>query len=66
MYADNITNAKNTDETLYGEKQQKYNLKNNLTPKALNKTLDNALSKIDSHLCPELVIENPLRPKTDI
>ena len=48
MYADNITKSmqRTIDETLYRrEKQQKYNLKNNLTPKALNKTLDNALSK---------------------
>ena len=48
MYADNITKSmqKTIDETLYRrDKQQKYNLKNNLTPKALNKSLDNALSK---------------------
>jgi excinuclease ABC subunit B len=48
MYADNITKSmqRTIDETLYRrEKQQKYNVKNNLTPKALNKTLDNALSK---------------------
>lgn len=48
MYADNITKSmqKTIDETLYRrDKQQAYNLKNNLTPKALNKSLDNALSK---------------------
>ena len=48
MYADNITKSmqKTIDETLYRrDKQKKYNLKNNLTPKALNKSLDNALSK---------------------
>tara|TARA_B100001059_G_scaffold50628_1_gene43819 strand:- start:19505 stop:21496 length:1992 start_codon:yes stop_codon:yes gene_type:complete len=48
MYADNITKSmqKTIDETLYRrDKQQTYNLKNNLTPKALNKSLDNALSK---------------------
>lgn len=37
---------KTIDETLYRrDKQKTYNLKNNLTPKALNKSLDNALSK---------------------
>ena len=48
MYADNITKSmqKTIDETLYRrDKQQTYNLKNNLTPKALKKSLDNALSK---------------------
>ena len=48
MYADNITKSmqKTIDETLYRrDKQKKYNLKNNLTPQALNKSLDNALSK---------------------
>ena len=48
MYADNITKSmqKTIDETLYRrDKQQKYNQKNNLTPKALKKSLDNALSK---------------------
>ena len=48
MYADNITKSmqKTIDETLYRrDKQQAYNLKNNVIPKALNKSLDNALSK---------------------
>ena len=48
MYADNITKSmqKTIDETLYRrDKQQAYNKKNNMTPKALNKSLDNALSK---------------------
>ena len=48
MYADKITNSmqKTIDETNYRrEKQIDYNTKNNLTPKALNKSLDNALSK---------------------
>ena len=48
MYAENITKSmqKTIDETIYRrDKQQKFNLKNNLTPKALNKSLDNALSK---------------------
>lgn len=48
MYADSITKSmqKTIDETLYRrDKQQAYNLKNNMTPTALNKSLDNALSK---------------------
>jgi len=48
MYADSITKSmqKTIDETLYRrDKQQAYNLKNNITPTALNKSLDNALSK---------------------
>ncbi len=48
MYADKVTNSmqKTIDETNYRrEKQIAYNTKNNVTPKALNKSLDNALSK---------------------
>ena len=48
MYADNITKSmqKTIDETHYRrDKQQAYNLKNNMIPRALNKSLDNALSK---------------------
>ncbi|MEY8848523.1 excinuclease ABC subunit UvrB [Psychroserpens sp. XS_ASV72] len=48
MYADKITNSmqKTIDETNYRrEKQIAYNTKHNITPKALNKTLDNALAK---------------------
>jgi excinuclease ABC subunit B len=48
MYADKITNSmqKTIDETNYRrEKQIAYNTANNITPKALNKSLDNALSK---------------------
>ena len=48
MYADTITKSmqKTIDETEYRrEKQIAYNTKHNLTPKALNKSLDNALSK---------------------
>ena len=48
MYADNITKSmqKTIDETLYRrDKQQTYNLKNKITPTALNKSLDNVLSK---------------------
>ncbi len=48
MYADKITNSmqKTIDETNYRrEKQTAYNLEHNITPKALNKNLDSALSK---------------------
>ncbi len=48
MYADKITNSmqKTIDETNYRrDKQIAYNTKNNITPTALNKSLDNALSK---------------------
>ncbi|HEY5687612.1 MAG TPA: excinuclease ABC subunit UvrB [Yeosuana sp.] len=48
MYADKMTNSmqKTIDETNYRrEKQIAYNTRNNITPKALNKSLDNALTK---------------------
>ncbi|TWO32670.1 excinuclease ABC subunit UvrB [Seonamhaeicola sediminis] len=48
MYADKITNSmqKTIDETNYRrEKQINYNSKHKITPKALNKSLDNALAK---------------------
>ncbi len=48
MYADKITDSmqKTIDETNYRrEKQIAYNNKNNITPKALNKSLDSALAK---------------------
>ncbi len=48
MYADKITNSmqKTIDETTYRrEKQIAYNTANNITPKALNKSLNSALSK---------------------
>ncbi|GAA4281243.1 excinuclease ABC subunit UvrB [Gaetbulibacter aestuarii] len=48
MYADKITNSmqKTIDETNYRrDKQIAYNSEHNITPKALNKTLDNALAK---------------------
>ncbi|WP_242132230.1 excinuclease ABC subunit UvrB [Aestuariivivens marinum] len=48
MYADTITKSmqKTIDETNYRrEKQMAYNTANNITPKALNKSLDNALAK---------------------
>ncbi|MFD0796986.1 excinuclease ABC subunit UvrB [Maribacter chungangensis] len=48
MYADKITASmqKTIDETTYRrEKQIAYNVKNNITPTALNKSLDSVLSK---------------------
>ncbi|WP_291871534.1 excinuclease ABC subunit UvrB [Maribacter sp.] len=48
MYADKITKSmqKTMDETNYRrEKQIAYNVKNNVTPTALNKSLDSALAK---------------------
>ncbi len=48
MYADKITNSmqKTIDETNYRrEKQLAYNLKNNITPTAITKSLDSALAK---------------------
>lgn len=48
MYADKITNSmqRTIDETNYRrEKQMNYNLANNKTPQALNKSIENALSK---------------------
>ena len=48
MYADKITKSmqKTIDETNYRrEKQIAYNTTHNITPKALNKSLDNALAK---------------------
>ena len=48
MYADKITASmqKTIDQTNYRrEKQIAYNVKNNVTPTALNKSLDSVLSK---------------------
>ncbi len=48
MYADKITKSmqKTIDETEYRRQRQiDYNTKNNITPKALNKSLDSVLSK---------------------
>ena len=48
MYADKITKSmqKTIDETEYRRQRQiAYNIKHNITPTALNKSLDNALSK---------------------
>ncbi|WP_298517445.1 excinuclease ABC subunit UvrB [uncultured Kordia sp.] len=51
MYADKITKSmkKTMDETAYRrEKQIAYNAEHNITPKGLNKSLNNALSKDES------------------
>lgn len=51
MYADKITKSmqKTIDETAYRrEKQIEYNTKHNITPKGLNKSLNNALGKDES------------------
>ena len=48
MYADKITKSmqQTIDQTTYRrEKQIAYNTEHNITPKALNKSLDNALTK---------------------
>jgi len=48
MYADKITKSmqKTIDETNYRRKKQAdYNIANNITPKAIRKSLDNALTK---------------------
>jgi excinuclease ABC subunit B len=48
MYADKVTNSmqKTIDETNYRrEKQLAYNTEHNITPRALKKSLDNALAK---------------------
>jgi len=48
MYADKITNSmkKTIDQTNYRrDKQINYNIKNNLTPKAITKSLENPLEK---------------------
>ena len=48
MYADKVTNSmqKTIDETNYRrQKQIEYNTENNITPKTINKSLDNALTK---------------------
>ncbi|MCM4168762.1 UvrABC system protein B [Arenibacter antarcticus] len=48
MYADKVTNSmqKTIEETNYRrERQTAYNIANNITPTALNKSLDNVLSK---------------------
>ncbi|WP_046745937.1 excinuclease ABC subunit UvrB [Kordia zhangzhouensis] len=61
MYADKITNSmqKTIDETAYRrEKQIAYNTENNIVPKGLNKSLNNALSKNES-----LAWENEIETK---
>ncbi len=66
MYADTITNSmqKTIDETNYRrEKQIAYNLDNNVTPTAINKSLDNALSKNPYKLIEDEVIPLAAEPE---
>jgi excinuclease ABC subunit B len=69
MYADKITNSmqKTMDETEYRrEKQIAYNVEHNITPKALNKSLDNALTKnsVSSYYY-ELVAQKAAEPESE-
>jgi excinuclease ABC subunit B len=62
MYADKITASmqKTIDETNYRrEKQIRYNTENNLQPKALNKSLNNALSgnSVSTHYYEEKILK---------
>jgi excinuclease ABC subunit B len=68
MYADKITNSmqKTIDETAYRrEKQIAYNAEHNITPKGLNKSLNNALSK-DESLAWEDTIETKAAAEPDL
>ena len=68
MYADKITKSmqKTMDETAYRrEKQIEYNTKHNITPKGLNKSLNNALSK-DESLAWEDTIEAKAAAEPDL
>ncbi|MCB9425696.1 MAG: excinuclease ABC subunit UvrB [Flavobacteriales bacterium] len=67
MYADKITNSmqRTIDETNYRRnKQQAYNKENNIQPKALNKSLDNAFAK-NTPLEYERKIEKIIAAETD-
>jgi len=69
MYADKITKSmqKTIDETNYRrEKQIAYNTEHNITPKALNKSLDNALTKnsVSSYYY-ELEAQKAAEPESD-
>jgi excinuclease ABC subunit B len=69
MYADKITKSmqKTIDETNYRrEKQIAYNKANNITPKALNKSLDNALARnsISTHYY-ELEAQRAAEPESE-
>ncbi|WP_242204322.1 excinuclease ABC subunit UvrB [Aestuariivivens insulae] len=69
MYADTITKSmqRTIDETNYRrEKQIAYNTANNITPRALNKSLDNALSKNSvSTYSYELVAAKAAEPESE-
>ncbi|WP_420572485.1 excinuclease ABC subunit UvrB [Kordia sp.] len=68
MYADKITKSmqKTIDETAYRrEKQIAYNTKHNITPKGLNKSLNNALSK-DESLAWEDEIQTKMAAEPDL
>ncbi|MCH2193715.1 excinuclease ABC subunit UvrB [Kordia sp.] len=68
MYADKITKSmqKTIDETAYRrEKQIAYNIEHNITPKGLNKSLNNALSK-DESLAWEDSIETKAAAEPDV
>jgi excinuclease ABC subunit B len=69
MYADKITKSmqKTIDETEYRrEKQIQYNTDNNIVPKALNKSLDNALAKNSvSTYSFELEIQKAAEPESE-
>lgn len=69
MYADKITKSmqKTIDETNYRrEKQIAYNTAHNITPKALNKSLDNALTKnsVSTHYY-ELEAQKAAEPESE-
>lgn len=68
MYADKITVSmqRTIDETNYRrEKQMAYNKKHNLTPKALNKSIENPLAKMSGNYATDPVISIAAEPVTE-
>ncbi|MFN4197872.1 MAG: excinuclease ABC subunit UvrB [Flavobacterium sp.] len=68
MYADKITVSmqRTIDETNYRrEKQMAYNKKHNLTPKALNKSIENPLAKMSGNYATDPVISKAAEPVTE-
>lgn len=68
MYADKITVSmqRTIDETNYRrEKQIAYNKKHNLTPKALNKSIENPLAKMSGNYATDPVISKAAEPVTE-
>jgi excinuclease ABC subunit B len=68
LYADKITVSmqKTIDETNYRrEKQMAYNKKHNLTPKALNKSIENPLAKMSGNYATDPVILKAAEPITE-